>query len=48
LWVRRAGFEWLHKLLNQPHKWRRYLLGNPLFLYRMTAARHYDRARMGI
>ena len=34
-WVRRAGIEWVRILLGQPHKWRRYLLGNPLFLYRM-------------
>jgi N-acetylglucosaminyldiphosphoundecaprenol N-acetyl-beta-D-mannosaminyltransferase len=34
-WVRRAGMEWLRILIGQPHKWRRYLLGNPLFLYRM-------------
>lgn len=46
LWVRRAGCEWLHKLLNQPHKWRRYLLGNPRFLYRMTAMRAADLAQM--
>lgn len=35
LWMRRAGFEWVHILWQQPYKWRRYLLGNPLFLYRM-------------
>ena len=34
-WVRRQGFEWLELLLQQPHKWRRYLLGNPLFLVRI-------------
>ncbi|RAI43655.1 WecB/TagA/CpsF family glycosyltransferase [Rhodoplanes roseus] len=38
-WVRRAGFEWLQLLLQQPHKWRRYLIGNPLFVYRMLATR---------
>ena len=35
-WVRVAGCEWLQILLQQPHKWKRYLLGNPLFLYRMV------------
>lgn len=35
LWVRQAGFEWAQILWQQPYKWRRYLLGNPLFLYRM-------------
>jgi N-acetylglucosaminyldiphosphoundecaprenol N-acetyl-beta-D-mannosaminyltransferase len=46
LWVRRAGCEWMHKLLKQPRKWRRYLLGNPKFLYRMTATRAADLAQM--
>jgi N-acetylglucosaminyldiphosphoundecaprenol N-acetyl-beta-D-mannosaminyltransferase len=36
LWVRRQGFEWLQLLLQQPHKWRRYVLGNPKFLFRMV------------
>jgi len=35
LWVRRLGFEWLDILRRQPHKWRRYVLGNPTFLYRV-------------
>jgi exopolysaccharide biosynthesis WecB/TagA/CpsF family protein len=33
-WMRRAGIEWIHILMNQPHKWRRYVLGNPLFVIR--------------
>jgi N-acetylglucosaminyldiphosphoundecaprenol N-acetyl-beta-D-mannosaminyltransferase len=41
-WVRRLGCEWLQLLLQQPHKWRRYLLGNPAFLYRMAAWRNCD------
>ena len=35
-WVRRAGFEWVHILLSQPKKARRYLAGNPLYLYRVA------------
>ena len=35
-WVRRQGFEWFHLMLQQPHKWRRYLLGNPKFLLRIV------------
>jgi N-acetylglucosaminyldiphosphoundecaprenol N-acetyl-beta-D-mannosaminyltransferase len=35
-WMRRIGFEWLHLLIRQPHKSRRYLLGNPAFLLRST------------
>lgn len=34
-WVRHNGFEWVQILLQQPHKWRRYLVGNPLFLTRI-------------
>jgi N-acetylglucosaminyldiphosphoundecaprenol N-acetyl-beta-D-mannosaminyltransferase len=35
-WVRGLGFEWLQLLLQQPHKGRRYLVGNPKFLYRIA------------
>lgn len=39
-WVRRLGLEWLQILLQQPRKWRRYLLGNPQFVVRaMRSAR---------
>lgn len=34
-WMRRAGIEWVHILLCQPHKWKRYILGNPLFAWRV-------------
>ncbi len=34
-WVRYLGIEWLQILLQQPHKWRRYLIGNWLFLARL-------------
>ena len=34
------GFEWLARLLVEPRRlWRRYLLGNPLFLARVLAQR---------
>lgn len=36
LWVRRLGFEWFHRLLHDPRRlWRRYIIGNPLFLLRL-------------
>ena len=38
-WLRRAGHEWLAVMFRQPHKARRYLLGNPLFLARILRAR---------
>jgi N-acetylglucosaminyldiphosphoundecaprenol N-acetyl-beta-D-mannosaminyltransferase len=32
-WVKRAGLQWLHRLLQEPSRlWRRYLLNNPLFI----------------
>lgn len=36
MWVRRNGFEWVQLMLQQPHKWRRYLVGNPKFLARVA------------
>lgn len=34
--LRRIGLQWLHRLCCEPgHLWRRYIFGNPLFLYRM-------------
>lgn len=36
-WYRRLGIEWVHILKEQPHKAKRYLLGNPLFLFRMMS-----------
>lgn len=49
-WVRRIGYEWLHLLIRQPHKARRYLLGNPLFLARVLRNRMLgtDRAESGV
>ncbi len=40
LWMTEHGFEWLGRLLIEPRRlWRRYLIGNPLFLYRVTKQR---------
>lgn len=39
LW-RRARLEWLYRLLQEPGRlWRRYIFGNPLFLFRALAWR---------
>jgi N-acetylglucosaminyldiphosphoundecaprenol N-acetyl-beta-D-mannosaminyltransferase len=33
-WVKRAGLQWLHRLLQEPSRlWRRYLVNVPLFLF---------------
>jgi N-acetylglucosaminyldiphosphoundecaprenol N-acetyl-beta-D-mannosaminyltransferase len=42
-WVRRQGFEWLQLLLQQPYKWRRYILGNPKFVMRIVRELPRDR-----
>lgn len=34
LWMQRAGLEWLYRLTSEPGRlWKRYILGNPRFLY---------------
>jgi N-acetylglucosaminyldiphosphoundecaprenol N-acetyl-beta-D-mannosaminyltransferase len=38
-WMRHVGIEWIYILVSQPHKWRRYILGNPLFLMRAVRSR---------
>lgn len=40
--ARRIGMEWVDILLREPHKARRYLLGNPTFLYRAARTRGRD------
>jgi N-acetylglucosaminyldiphosphoundecaprenol N-acetyl-beta-D-mannosaminyltransferase len=50
-WLADNGFEWIFRLAIEPHRmWRRYLLGNPVFLSRVlseartqTASRNGDR-----
>jgi N-acetylglucosaminyldiphosphoundecaprenol N-acetyl-beta-D-mannosaminyltransferase len=43
-WVQRMGLEWLFRLLAEPRRlWRRYLIGNPRFLYHFALER--SRAR---
>lgn len=32
-WVKRAGLQWIHRLLQEPSRlWKRYLFNNPRFL----------------
>jgi N-acetylglucosaminyldiphosphoundecaprenol N-acetyl-beta-D-mannosaminyltransferase len=36
MWMREIGLEWAFRLLQEPGRmWRRYVIGNPLFLYRV-------------
>jgi exopolysaccharide biosynthesis WecB/TagA/CpsF family protein len=45
-WIKRAGLQWLHRLLQDPRRlWRRYLRNNPAFLWnimlQLTGLRTY-------
>lgn len=36
-WMKRAGLQWLHRLMQDPMRlWRRYLRNNPAFLWRIA------------
>ncbi len=39
-WMNRLWLEWLYRLIQEPRRmWRRYVLGNPLFLARVLRSR---------
>ena len=43
-WIADNGFEWIFRLAVEPRRmWRRYLLGNPAFLYRILEERRRPR-----
>jgi N-acetylglucosaminyldiphosphoundecaprenol N-acetyl-beta-D-mannosaminyltransferase len=49
-WIKRAGLQWLHRLLQDPKRlWRRYLRNNPAFLWKialqLSGVRQPSRAR---
>jgi len=40
-WMSLLGIEWCFRLIQEPLRlWRRYLVGNPLFLARVLRERH--------
>lgn len=48
-WIKRAGLQWLHRLMQDPGRlWRRYLYGNSAFLWhiawQLSGLRRYPRA----
>ena len=44
-WLADNGMEWIFRLAVEPHRmWKRYLLGNPVFLSRVMNERHRARA----
>ncbi len=43
-WMLDHGLEWLYRLLSDPRRlWRRYLIGNPLFILRVLKQKRYSR-----
>lgn len=48
IWMRKSGIEWLYRLYLEPGRlWRRYIVGNPLFVYRMFRWKRKHRAASG-
>jgi exopolysaccharide biosynthesis WecB/TagA/CpsF family protein len=46
LWMRRLGIEWVFRLIQEPKRmWKRYILGNPLFLYRVWRWKNSNKGR---
>jgi len=50
-WIKRAGLQWLHRLIQDPKRlWKRYLKNNPAFLWRITLQlcklRHYPKSAL--
>jgi N-acetylglucosaminyldiphosphoundecaprenol N-acetyl-beta-D-mannosaminyltransferase len=50
-WVKQAGLQWLHRLLQDPkHLWRRYLRNIPPFLFyislQLMGLRSYEQPRV--
>jgi UDP-N-acetyl-D-mannosaminuronic acid transferase (WecB/TagA/CpsF family) len=46
LWLRRLRLEWLFRLWIEPGRlWRRYIVGNPLFLWRVVRQKLWHRSR---
>lgn len=42
-WMNKVGLEWLHRLARDPGRlWRRYVVGNPVFLWRAWKTRRTD------
>lgn len=46
-WLKRAGLQWLHRLVQEPSRlWKRYLVNNPQFIFQaglqLAGLRHYS------
>lgn len=46
VWMREMGLEWIWRLIQEPSRmWKRYIIGNPLFLYRVWRQRQKQNAK---
>ncbi len=44
VWMRKTGLQWLHRLCIEPRRmWRRYVVGNPLFVGRILVSAIFRR-----
>jgi len=47
-WFRELGLEWVYRMIQEPGRmWRRYVIGNPLFLYRVVGWRANRKSTVG-
>lgn len=47
LWMRELGLEWLFRLCQEPRRmWKRYVIGNLVFLWHVFAVRYFGGARL--
>jgi N-acetylglucosaminyldiphosphoundecaprenol N-acetyl-beta-D-mannosaminyltransferase len=45
VWMREVGFEWLYRFLQEPRRmWKRYFVGNAIFLFRVVRERSSAKA----
>lgn len=48
-WMNRAGIEWVWRLVQEPRRlWKRYVVGNPVFLVRVLRDRFRSLRRSGV
>jgi N-acetylglucosaminyldiphosphoundecaprenol N-acetyl-beta-D-mannosaminyltransferase len=41
IWIRELGMEWFYRFIQEPGRmWKRYFVGNAIFLFRVIGARH--------
>ena len=44
IWLRELGLEWVYRLYQEPKRmWRRYLLGNPAFLFKVITRKLFKK-----